>query len=145
MSGISVRWDQRALDDLAEKLKRFPGIWAAFLEDAGKITADQMRQNAPVRTGSLLSSIVIDVGPNSVRAYPTVPYAPFVEAGTGPHIIRPVNASVLHFFSGGKEIFAREVHHPGFQGRFFIRKTRDEVKGEISDLARLYVMDLFEK
>jgi hypothetical protein len=145
LSGISIRWDQRSLDGLAEKLKRFPGIWLAFLEDAGKISADRMRENAPVRTGALWSSIIIDVGPKSVSIHPTVPYAPFVEAGTRPHIIRPVNASVLHFFSGGKEIFAKEVHHPGFQGRFFIRKTRDEVKGEIADLARLYVMNLFEE
>lgn len=145
MSGVGVKiiWDTQKLDGLTEKLKKFPLIFTDFLEDTGKITADNMRQNMPVKTGRMFSSIVIDVGPKSVRVYPTVPYAPFVEYGTGPHIIRPITAQALHFFIGGEEVFAKEVHHPGFTGRFFIRKTRDELKSKIVDLAREYVMNLF--
>lgn len=142
---IKITWDQRSLKDLAENLKRFPDIFQNFLMDAGKLSADALRSNTPVRTGTMLSSIVIDVGPQSVRVYPTVPYTPFVEFGTSPHIIRPVNASALHFFIGGEEVFAKEVMHPGFPGRFFIKRTRDEIKDEVVDLAKMYVLDLFGK
>lgn len=140
---VRIFWDSKSLDELTERLNKFPIIFSEFLEEAGGITADQMRDNAPVKTGALWSSIRIDVGPKSVRVYPTVPYAPFVERGTGPHIIRPVTAQALHFFINGEEVFAKEVHHPGFPGRFFIRKTRDELKQRIVDLAAHYVMDLF--
>lgn len=142
-AGVRIFWDSRSLDELTEKLKRFPTVFSEFLQDAGEITADQMRDNAPVRTGALWSSIRIDVGSKSVRVYPTVPYAPFVEYGTMPHIIRPMSAQALHFFINGEEVFAKEVHHPGFPGRFFIRKTRDELKERVVDLAAHYVMELF--
>ena len=36
-----------------------------------------------------------------------------LETGTSPHIIRPVNASALRFEVNGKEVFAKEVNHPG--------------------------------
>lgn len=142
---IKITWDQTTLDRLREKLKVFPDIFQNYLIDAGKLSADALRSNTPVRTGTMLSSIVIDVGPTSVQIYPTVPYASFVELGTNPHIIRPVNASALHFFVGGEEVFAKEVMHPGFPGRFFIRRTRDEIKDEVVDLAKMYVLDLFGK
>lgn len=40
-----------------------------------------------------------------------------LENGTKPHLILPVDASVLHFEINGEDIFARIVHHPGFKAR----------------------------
>jgi hypothetical protein len=157
---VYIYCNRENLDKLIEKFKNFPtSVFAhAFFEEAGEIAADKMREIAfgmfgsswsdkSNRTGRLLSNIIIDVGPNSVKVGPPsarVPYAPFLEYGTMPHIIRPVNASVLHFFSGGKEIFAKEVHHPGFAGRFFVRQTKDAVKKEVFELAVTYILNLFK-
>lgn len=41
----------------------------------------------------------------------------YVSEGTRPHKIRPIRAKVLRFTSGGVEIFAREVDHPGIRPR----------------------------
>lgn len=42
----------------------------------------------------------------------------FVDQGTKPHIIRPKNAKMLHWVDkGGEDHFAKEVNHPGFEGR----------------------------
>ena len=37
-----------------------------------------------------------------------------LEEGTDPHIIEPIDSSVLHFQIDGEDIFAKLVHHPGF-------------------------------
>ena len=38
-----------------------------------------------------------------------------LEEGTAPHLIRPVEANVLHFTIDGEDIFTTLVHHPGFE------------------------------
>ncbi len=69
---------------------------------------------APWRTGYLAQSIVKDVGILEASIKPLASYAIFVEKGTLPHLIRPVNASVLAFeVAGGGMVFTRLVRHPG--------------------------------
>jgi hypothetical protein len=41
---------------------------------------------------------------------------------------------ILGWAFGEGAIFARRVDHPGFPGRFFIRKSRDELRGKLRDL-----------
>ena len=41
------------------------------------------------------------------------PYVEYLEEGTGPHDIFPVNKQSLAFKVGGKTVFAKKVHHPG--------------------------------
>ena len=41
------------------------------------------------------------------------PHAPFVFLGTKPHIIRPKRARVLAFRVADRQVFARQVRHPG--------------------------------
>ena len=36
-----------------------------------------------------------------------------LETGTSPHLIVPVDASVLHFKIDGKDVFTKMVYHPG--------------------------------
>ena len=52
-----------------------------------------------------------------------VGYAVYVEFGTPPHIIRPKNGKALHWKSGGKNVFAKSVQHPGTRPQPFIRTT----------------------
>lgn len=41
------------------------------------------------------------------------PYVTYLEEGTGPHDIFPVNKRFLKFTKDGKTIFSKHVHHPG--------------------------------
>ena len=64
-----------------------------------------------------------------------VKYAAIHEFGgkTPPHDIYPTKGEALHFFAGGKEIFAKVVHHPGsvMPERSFMRSSLREMQTEI--------------
>lgn len=47
-------------------------------------------------------------------------YAPYVNDGTRPHIIRPRTKQALRFRVGGRTVFAKVVHHPGTRARPFL-------------------------
>lgn len=108
-------------------------------ERARRITrriATQARSDVPVRTGNLGRSITEDplkfVGPFRVETGVTAnaPYAAAVHEGSRPHVIRARNAQFLHFQVGGRDIFTREVHHPGVRARPFLRNAADRVVAE---------------
>ncbi len=87
---------------------------------------------APWRTGYLAQSIVKDVGILEASIKPLASYAVFVENGTAPHVIRPVNASVLAFEgSSGEMVFTRLVRHPGTQPNPFMRRAADATEGQV--------------
>lgn len=52
-----------------------------------------------------------------------VPYAVYVEFGTGPHVIRPKDDGVLAFEAGGETVFTTVVHHPGTPPNGALRKA----------------------
>ena len=108
--------------------------FSGFLDRLADRLAEEMRERAPVRTGRLRDSIrAIRAG--RVRFVgPTVPYAPYVEFGTRPHIIRPHRARALRFEVEGRTAFATYVRHPGFRGLFFVRRSVEAVMREIPGL-----------
>jgi hypothetical protein len=58
----------------------------------------------------------------------------YLELGTRPHGIDPVNAQFLHFALGGViEVFAKHVEHPGTRAYHFLEDTLVEFKSEILD------------
>lgn len=104
--------------------------------DLTRKIATEARHRVPVRTGNLGRSIREDpitfAGPFRVDTGVTAhaDYAAAVELGTRPHVIRARNADALHFQMGGRDIFAREVHHPGTRPRPFLRNAAEQVVGE---------------
>lgn len=80
------------------------------------------------------TSVVVEAGPTpaapvvTLRADVGTEYASYVEEGTPPHVILPVNASVLRFVVPGVGVvFARVVNHPGTTAtRWFATTLRDE-------------------
>lgn len=89
---------------------------------------------APVDTGRLRASIRVER--RSVLGLrmrwtigSDVEYAPMVNDGTRPHVIRPKNAKVLRFKVGGQTVFARVVHHPGTRAQPFLDRALREVAG----------------
>src|ERR1039458_10220043 len=103
------------LSALQSALANSPAIARPIIQNA--IVASQAilakfttAATVPVRTGYLVQNWAWEVGSLMARCYPKAQYAPFVEFGTAPHIIKPVNAKVLANTKTG-EIFGTLVHH----------------------------------
>jgi hypothetical protein len=58
-------------------------------------------------------------------------YGKFLEYGTEPYDIVPVNAKALAFMMNGEMVFTRLVHHPGLPERSFMRSSLDEFQETI--------------
>jgi hypothetical protein len=106
---------------------------------------NELKRVAPVDEGRLKASIICDVrGSNIVVAM--VDYALYVEFGTQPHIIRPVNKKALHWKSGKADVFATEVHHPGTEPQPFIRNTfYHKLKPIVTINAERYIPEVAEE
>lgn len=104
------------------------------LTEAGRRVVNRARILAPVDTGRLRSSIrmepprLFSLRP-SVKIGSDVFYAPFVNDGTRPHIIRPKNKQYLRFTVGGRVVYAKVVHHPGTKPNPFLDRALREVAG----------------
>jgi len=112
-----------------------PEILRQFQQEGSRLVMEEMRRVVPVRRGFLRESITAAFSPDGFIVYPTAKYAEFVEKGIGPHTIFPVRAKVLRFETvWGEVIFARHVKHPGFPGRFFVKRTLEAVKYNLRQL-----------
>ena len=109
-----------------------------------------LKQRCPVDNGELRASI------KGMRTFngaeiSMLDYAKYVEYGTPPHIIRPNKRKALKFEPGRKqrlesgrgskrEVFAKEVRHPGTRPQPFIRPVfRDDMLKIITDNAKRYL------
>ena len=110
---------------------------AQIIHDAAKEVQYLATMYAPIRTGALRSSIVVEFNPVQIEAlvYPTARYAKYMEYGTGsrgefggsPYVITPKRASRLRFKVGGKVVYAKKVVHPGVSPRPFMRPAAERV------------------
>jgi hypothetical protein len=87
----------------------------------------------PIRTGYLVQNWAFEVGNLMARWYPKASYAPYVEFGTAPHEIRPVNARVLANAQTG-EIYGTLVHHPGTKANPFMERIVSSAQPDIDTL-----------
>ena len=135
---VKVTLDSQQVDELLRRADIFYDWFEPkFLQGAARDIAQRIREKAPVRTGFLRRSVTIRYMPGGyVEVGPTAVYAPFVEYGVSPHIIRPKFRKALRFEKGGKVIFTKLVHHPGFPGRFFVRSAYEEFLENAESLAR---------
>jgi len=139
---VRVKVDSTKLETIVDGVAARQGlVFAEWQRQGSAETENVLRANTPVRTGFLRNSIVKQLTPSGFTVYPAASYASAVEYGTGPHTIFPSHAKVLSFRIGSLgwafeegAIFAKRVEHPGFVGRFFIRKSRDELRGKLRDL-----------
>ena len=114
--------------------------YALLLES--HIKADKLSgQVLNVRTGNLRRSIFSGVDDNGdtieiwAKQSGDVKYGAIHEFGgkTAAHDILPMKAKALHFIVGGKEIFAKIVHHPGsvMPERSYMRSSLEDMKDSI--------------
>jgi hypothetical protein len=84
------------------------------------------------------------IGSNVIRVVGSnrTPYAPFIEYGTKPHIIRARRAKALRFMQRGKVVFRRWVRHPGTRPYQFLYRAVNSAaricnQGLFQDMARI--------
>ena len=91
--------------------------------DATETQTNEATSRVQVKTGNTRASIgdrFEDEGLTGIT-YVTSIVGVYLEFGTRAHIIRAKKAKALHFFTGGKEVFAKYVNHPGTKPYPFLR------------------------
>lgn len=126
------------LPKLQESLASYPSISTPIFQKA--IVAAQAilakyttAATVPVRTGYLMQNWAFEIGNLQARWYPRASYAPYVEFGTGPHIIRAVNKKVLANTQTG-QVFGPVVHHPGTKANPFMERIVASAQPDIDAL-----------
>jgi len=139
------------VEALDARLAALPADMQALLESKARRLAEKLAakvrdeklsgQVLQSRSGALKASIVADVSTQggaltaSVSSVGDVKYAAIQEYGgrTPAHEILPDKASVLAYFAGGAQHFARRVNHPGstLPARGYLSSSLDEMRDEI--------------
>lgn len=138
MTGAQFQVQIPQLPALQEALANYPAISTPIIQKA--IVAAQailakftVAGIVPVRTGYLVQNWSFEVGNLQARWYPRASYAPFVEFGTAPHIIRTVNKRVLAN-ANTNQIFGTVVHHPGTKANDFMGRILSAAQPEITEM-----------
>src|ERR1700687_3129441 len=125
------------LSALQEAMANYPAVATPILQSA--IVASQailakftVPGIVPVRTGYLVQNWAWEVGDLMARWYPKASYAPYVEFGTAPHIIRAVNRRVLADADGN--VFGKAVRHPGTKPNPFLERIVAAAEPEIAGM-----------
>jgi len=142
--------------DALQRLDRLPGV----LEKARRLAAYRMAEtyvdevldyitaSKPFtpRTGHLEQSIGWRPEGDGAVVFAAAEYAPYVEFGTRPHVIRPrPGRKALRFFSNGEAIIRRRVKHPGTKPRPFFFADFESRKRSLLQAARETVAEVLEK
>lgn len=118
--------------DRAQLTRVIRGAARRELETAGRQVLNRAQILAPVDTGRLRASGRTEFH-RTLTLRPTVAivfdvsYAPMVNDGTRPHIIRPRRTQALRFTIGGRVVYAKVVHHPGTRPNPFLDKALEQV------------------
>ncbi len=135
------RWDQTSVieikistsgldfNDMANKISG--PLKQKLVERLADVAWASAFWGAPHRTGYLASTVTKEVGVGEASVSANASYARFVEEGTRPHEIRPINGRVLVFQVRGKTVFTPLVHHPGTKPNPFMHRAADETRGRV--------------
>jgi hypothetical protein len=122
------------LDQLVAKLKEAPSIAAPILQRA--LSASQAilakyttKGIVPWRTGFLTQSFRAEITTGLLRWFPTASYAPYVEFGTRPHTILPVEKKALYWPGAAHPV--HRVNHPGTKPNAFMERIVSTSQPEI--------------
>jgi HK97 gp10 family phage protein len=132
---ITVKVEKASLKIVVSRLEK---AVKGLLRELAEYAEEEMRRQAPERTGRLRRSIRkrLNLAALEVEVGPDVEYAVYVEYGTHPHVIRPVRAEALRFEVEGEIVFARLVRHPGTKPNPFVRRTAEQTHRQIPRLWR---------
>jgi HK97 gp10 family phage protein len=128
---VEVSTSGLEFDEVAESLSK--DLKQKLVEKLVDIAYAAAFWGAPWRTGKLAGSIVKEVTEGEASISALAPYAVYVEKGTAPHEIRPVNASVLAFEVGGDMVFTRLVRHPGTKPNPFMQRAVEAAQEKVEE------------
>jgi len=139
-----------------DRLERIPGALARarrlaayrMAETWVNDTLDYIAAKKPFtpRSGQLEQSIDWRPDGDGAVAFAAAEYAPFVEHGTRPHVIRPrPGRQALRFFSDGRAVIRRKVNHPGTEPRPFFFADFEARKRSLLRAAREAVAQTLER
>ena len=112
-----------------------PQLAQKLLERLADVAYASAFFEAPWKSGRLAQSIVKSVEPGRAEISATAPYAAYVENGTRPHEIRPVNARALRFQVGaGDVVFTQLVRHPGTRANPFMQRAHEATRGKVAEV-----------
>lgn len=106
------------------------------------------KMRAPVKRGTLRRNITgrVESGGNLGLVGTNLHYAPYVHEGTRAHTIKPRNARLLSFkTSGGAQVYARMVRHPGTKPQPFLKEALRDGRGDVNQLMKQSGLRLFEE
>jgi HK97 gp10 family phage protein len=139
---FQVDIQRRGLDVKVVAAKLPAKIRDLVVNRVGSFAYEEMQRRAPSQSGKMRRSIRKRVQGAEVRIGPTEPYAIYVEQGTRPHEIVPVNARALRFEVGGQVVFAMHCNHPGTRPQPFVRETAEETRKRVPYLFRQMIREM---
>lgn len=110
-----------------------PIVQSAIVASQAILAKFTTAATVPVKTGYLVQHWGFEIGNLMARWYPQASYAPYVEFGTAPHIIRAVNARVLANKEAG-QVFGPVVHHPGTKSNPFLERIIAAAQPDITEM-----------
>jgi len=124
------------LTQLIANLAQYPSISAPILQRAlsasqAVLAKNTNRSTVPWRTGFLVQTFQAVLSNAVLRWYPTASYARFVEFGTAPHRIAPVDRQALYWPGANHPV--RSVMHPGTRPNPFMERIVDTSTSDIND------------
>lgn len=141
MSDFSIKIN--GLNDLIRDANRVGGNMPTKMKQAMIVATTSVQNDARKKrpgsfknqTGDLRRSISRRVeGAHRGVVFTDLKYAPHVEFGTRPHVIRPRNKKFLAFKVGAKTVFAKKVNHPGTKAYNYMRDSFEENKPKITKI-----------
>jgi hypothetical protein len=124
------------LTQLIANLAQYPSISAPILQRAlsasqAVLAKNTNRSTVPWRTGFLVQTFQAVLSNATLRWYPTASYARFVEFGTAPHRIAPVDREALYWPGASHPV--RSVMHPGTRPNPFMERIVEASTSDIND------------
>ncbi len=123
------------LQALVQALQNYPEItqprFASAFMNSKAALINHTKDNTPYKTGFLgnPANWTGVLTPMSLAWSPNAKYAPYVEFGTAPHDIWPVNKKAL-FWPGAANPY-KHVHHPGTKPNDFMGRIADAATPDI--------------
>lgn len=99
------------------------------LEYAAQETVRTLMLNSPVDHGLLKSWFIESIDDSEAHIHTPAEYAQYVNEGTSPYVIEPVNKKALYW--EGADHPVKRVHHPGIKGKHFVEDSISDVEGRL--------------
>ena len=138
-----IKIDSSDLNKFSVMLGELPGEIKDNVRKVVKNSAFNIERNAKssasVKTGHLRRSISTKMGDMEATIHTSnLKYAPMVEFGTRPHIIRPKNKKALYWKGATHPV--KQVNHPGSKAKPYLipafEKEKDQFLEKLKEVIR---------